>query len=239
MLYTFTNKKYNYTPTCTHTPTHLHAHIHTYTHKSVQFENYDIILTTYGVLRKELSHANIIKRRSRHKKKYPAIPSPLVSIKWWRICLDEAQMVESSTAKAAEMVSTLATEHRWGISGTPFVKGSGLDDLYGLLLFLRVNPFGTSRSWYRHAIQIPCEHGDKDAKEYLYDLLDKIMWRSAKKDVQNEINVPPQNEITYRLKFSATERHFYNLQKKECYQVAHKILQATEDLSKVIDENAM
>ena len=26
-----------------------------------------------------------------------------------------------------------------------------------------------------------------------------------KKDVQNEINVPPQNEITYRLKFSATE----------------------------------
>ena len=32
-----------------------------------------------------------------------AMPSPLTSIQWWRICLDEAQMIESTQAKTAEM----------------------------------------------------------------------------------------------------------------------------------------
>jgi len=204
----------------------------------LQFENYDVILTTYNVLRKELSHANIIRRGSRFKKKYPPMPSPLVSINWWRICLDEAQMVESSTAKAAQMALKLPTRYRWGISGTPFVKGSGLDDLYGLLLFLSGDT--VRRSWYKHMIQTPCEKGNVKIIEYFQnDLLNKIMWRSAKQDVQQEINVPPQNEITYRLNFNKTERHFYNLQKAECHQVANKIIQETADLSKRIDENAI
>ena len=29
--------------------------------------------------------------------------SPLLCVEWWRVCLDEAQLVESATAKAAEM----------------------------------------------------------------------------------------------------------------------------------------
>ena len=72
--------------------------------------------------------------------------------------MDEAQMVESSTAKAAEMALKLSTINKWAISGTPFVKGSGLVDLYGLLLFLKVNPWGLYRAWFRHAVQLPIEN---------------------------------------------------------------------------------
>ena len=65
------------------------------------------------------------------------------------------------------------------------------------------------------------------------------MWRSSKSDVQQEINVPPQSDITYRLKFSATERHFYELQKRECKSVAAKILDQMKDASKQIDEKSI
>ena len=45
------------------------------------------------------------------------MPTPLTRLRWWRVCLDEAQMVESSTAKAAEMALKLQTVHRWWVGG--------------------------------------------------------------------------------------------------------------------------
>ena len=38
-------------------------------------------------------------RRLRYAKRYMAVPSPLPAVEWWRVCLDEAQMVECPTAK--------------------------------------------------------------------------------------------------------------------------------------------
>lgn len=41
------------------------------------------------------------------------VPTPLTRVRWWRVCLDEAQMVESSTAAAAAMAARLQAVHRW------------------------------------------------------------------------------------------------------------------------------
>lgn len=68
----------------------------------------DVVITTYDVLRSELNYVDIPHsnskdgRRFRNQKRYMAIPSPLVAVEWWRICLDEAQMVECPTAKARQ-----------------------------------------------------------------------------------------------------------------------------------------
>lgn len=65
----------------------------------------EVVITTYDVLRTELNYVDIPHsnsedgRRFRNQKRYMAIPSPLVAVEWWRICLDEAQMVECTTAK--------------------------------------------------------------------------------------------------------------------------------------------
>lgn len=89
----------------------------------------DIVIITYDVLRSELNYVDIPHsnsedgRRLRNQKRYMAIPSPLVAVEWWRICLDEAQMVECPAVKAAEMALRLSGINRWCISGTPVQRG--------------------------------------------------------------------------------------------------------------------
>lgn len=75
----------------------------------------DVVITTYDVLRSELNYVDIPHsnskdgRRFRNQKRYMAIPSPLVAVEWWRICLDEAQMVECPTAKVTLRESVVAS----------------------------------------------------------------------------------------------------------------------------------
>ena len=48
-------------------------------------------------------------------------------------------MVESVTTATAEMALKLSAVNRWCVTGTPI--STGVQDLYGLLLFLGVSPF--------------------------------------------------------------------------------------------------
>jgi len=112
----------------------------------IDFGSFDIVLTTYETLRKELHYAQEL-RALRHPKKYMPKRTPLIEHYWWRVCLDEAQMIETPTAHAAQMALKLETRHRWCVTGTPV--GRGLDDLYGLALFLRIDPFHTKSFWSR------------------------------------------------------------------------------------------
>ncbi len=40
------------------------------------------------------------------------LPTPLTRLRWWRVCLDEAQMVETTTAKAAMIAVQIRAQHR-------------------------------------------------------------------------------------------------------------------------------
>ena len=68
----------------------------------------------------------------------------------------QAQMVESSTAKAAEMAARLDAVHRWAITGTPLSRG--LEDLFGLFFFLHAAPLD-QRAWWTRVCQRPYEDG--------------------------------------------------------------------------------
>ncbi|XP_065787264.1 E3 ubiquitin-protein ligase SHPRH isoform X2 [Muntiacus reevesi] len=180
----------------------------------------DIVIITYDVLRSELNYVDIPHsnsedgRRLRNQKRYMAIPSPLVAVEWWRICLDEAQMVECPAVKAAEMAQRLSGINRWCISGTPVQRG--LEDLFGLVVFLGVEPYCVKHWWVRLLYRPYC----KKNPHFLYSFIAKIMWRSAKKDVIDQIQIPPQTEETHWLHFSPVERHFYHRQHEVCCQDA-------------------
>jgi E3 ubiquitin-protein ligase SHPRH len=84
------------------------------------------------------------------------LPTLLTRINWWRLCLDEAQMVESNSSSATEMAMRLYARYKWCITGTPIQRR--LDDLFGLVRFLRVNPFDVYR-WWSDVIRDPYEVG--------------------------------------------------------------------------------
>ena len=73
------------------------------------FSKADIVVTTYKILRED------------EKNNYTAIQSPLLHCEWWRIVLDEAQMVRSITSKPAKLVSKLYRVHAWCSSGVLLV----------------------------------------------------------------------------------------------------------------------
>jgi E3 ubiquitin-protein ligase SHPRH len=185
----------------------------------------DIVLMTFDALMGDLGHSDdnpyvASGRRLRTHKRYRVLPSPLTGIKWFRVCLDEAQKVETPTATSAKMALKLAAHHRWCVSGTPIGRGK-LDDLYGLFSFLKLGPF-SSKKWF----QICMNPSNQDVEDRITQLLSSVIWRSTKasESVRNQIGIPEQTENRVVLKFSSIEKHFYERQLEATLEVATEVM---------------
>mmetsp|Transcript_48689 Transcript_48689/g.58937 ORF Transcript_48689/g.58937 Transcript_48689/m.58937 type:complete len:553 (+) Transcript_48689:458-2116(+) len=66
-----------------------------------------------------------------------AVISPLHSITWWRIVLDEAHMIKTRSSQTAQSAFALTGIHRWCLSGTPLQNRVG--EFYSLVRFLRID----------------------------------------------------------------------------------------------------
>ncbi|KAJ8116917.1 hypothetical protein OPT61_g1766 [Boeremia exigua] len=158
---------------------------------------YDVVLTTYGVLSKEIHYATPPPdRSSRHERRHERRKSPLVEISWWRICLDEAQMVESGVSNAAKVARIIPRCNAWAVSGTPLRKD--VQDLRGLLTFLRCDTFAQNRIvWSR-----------LDRSSF-HAIFNQITLRHTKDKVRNDLRLPPQKRIVITIPFTAIEEQNY------------------------------
>lgn len=161
----------------------------------------DVVITTYSVLSKEVHFAVDPPERSlRHRDRKRIRPrSPLVQMHWWRVCLDEAQMVESGVSAAAQVASLLPREHAWAVSGTPLKKD--IQDLFGLLVFLRYQPFCNSSAIWNRLI-----HHCGDLFKTLFG---RITLRHTKDQVRHELRLPPQRRVVLTLPFTQVEEQNY------------------------------
>ncbi|XP_067626775.1 E3 ubiquitin-protein ligase SHPRH [Eurosta solidaginis] len=195
-----------------------------------QLASYDIVITDYSVLRKEIYHtsAYLSERVTRNEKRSMRRMSPLLMIQWWRVCLDEAQMVETNTTHVGTMVRKLPAINRWAVTGTPIQRS--IDDLRGLLEFIGFHEPLTPLSGWNSLMedflmqQNATNTSDRKHDLTLVDVLQRCMWRTCKSKVYDELPIPPQIEQVHRIKLSNLEKLFYSEQHALCETSFHTVL---------------
>ncbi|KAI4457698.1 e3 ubiquitin-protein ligase shprh family member [Holotrichia oblita] len=176
-----------------------------------KLQQYDLVITTYNVLQNELrlsENGQIVSLRRPPKYSLPG--SPITLINWWRLCLDEAQTVETPGHMVSEMAKKIHAHHRWAVTGTPISKD--ISDLYGLIDYLQLAPYSEFDCWnnlfYKPYIN--------DRKEAMHKFLAKILWRTCKADVINQIDIPQQTVMEHWIDFSNVETFFYQREHNLC-----------------------
>ncbi|KAH7355853.1 SNF2 family N-terminal domain-containing protein [Pyrenochaeta sp. MPI-SDFR-AT-0127] len=158
---------------------------------------YDVVLTTYQVLSREIHHAMPPPDRLfRHGKRHERRTSPLMGISWWRVCLDEAQMVESGVSQAATVARIIPRCNAWAVSGTPLRKD--VQDLRGLLVFLRCDAFTNNKAVW-----------DRLDKASFSAIFNQLALRHTKDTIREELRLPPQKRIVITVPFTAIEEQHY------------------------------
>ncbi|KAI0540999.1 SNF2 family N-terminal domain-containing protein [Xylaria digitata] len=168
--------------------------------------NCDVVITTYNVLQTELHYAEVPPERSmRHERRHERHTSPLVEIGWWRICLDEAQQIDSGVSSTAKVACLIPRVNAWAVTGTPIKDDP--NDLWGLLLFLRYEPFASCQFIWKALLN--------SHKSLFGSLFSRIALRHSKRAVRDELNLPSQRRYVMTMPFTAIEEHHYRSQFKK------------------------
>ncbi|KAK6460835.1 SNF2 family N-terminal domain-containing protein [Scheffersomyces coipomensis] len=135
--------------------------------------------------------------------------SPLMLSQFWRVILDEVQMVSSTVSRAFQSAALIPRFHAWGVSGTPIKKN--LEDLHSILHFLKYQPFcGDIGKWAWELITKNSSNSD------FIKLWTTISLRHTKSMVHDDIKLPPQSRILLTIPFTPVEQDFYNQKFEEC-----------------------
>ena len=173
-----------------------------------RFDNHDIVMTTYNILAREIHHSGHVPERDlRNQKKYERRLSPLTQRKWWRVILDEAQMIESGVSNAAKVAQLIPRHNAWCVSGTPVRKSS--QDLRGLLVFLRFPPYCWSlRIWERLIAE---------RRDIFRQIFGTLALRHTKDHIKDDVQLPPQRRVVITVPFTQIEQQNYlNLYNQMC-----------------------
>ncbi|KAH8646058.1 SNF2 family N-terminal domain-containing protein [Tricladium varicosporioides] len=160
----------------------------------------DVVVSTYTVLSEELNFTKLNPEKTlRRAAKYPREKSPLMALQFFRVVMDEAQMIESGVSKPALLARMVPRVNSWCVTGTPITKEVG--DLVGLLIFLRYEPFAS----YKHVWStLLASH-----KENFRKLFGSLALRHSKQIVRSELRLPAQHRYVITMPFTPIEEQHY------------------------------
>lgn len=163
----------------------------------------DVVLTTYGTLQGQ----------AQQRKE----AGPILQCQWLRIVLDEAHCIRNVATLASKVCCQVEARHRWCVSGT--IVQNSLDDIYGVLKFLRHEPWCVNGFWKTSITQPMLRNtGDEDGLQLALTrvrrILGPIMIRRTKDSLNSDgtpiLSLPPVETKVVHVELSPTEREFYN-----------------------------
>ncbi|HEY6341040.1 MAG TPA: DEAD/DEAH box helicase [Bryobacteraceae bacterium] len=173
------------------------------------FSGYDLILITYGTLRRD---AVLLK-----------------DIDFDYVVLDEAQAIKNAGTESAKAARLLKGTHRLALSGTPVENHLG--ELWALFEFLNPGMLGTAQVFKlagpapRNAARNP----DEETRRLLACAVRPFILRRTKQQVAREL--PPKTEQTIYCEMKAEQRKLYN-ELRDHYRNALLARIETEGLAK-------
>ncbi|TDL28201.1 hypothetical protein BD410DRAFT_824903 [Rickenella mellea] len=141
----------------------------------------------------------------------PEQSSPLQSIHWFRVVLDEAHSIKETSTVGSRASCDLAADRRLCLTGTPVQNK--LDDVFALIKFLRLEPFDEKSVW-QEFIGVPVKFGQPLGVARLQTIMKCITLRRTKESkAQNGetiLSLPPRRDELRYLKFDEQEQSIYN-----------------------------
>jgi len=157
------------------------------------FKKYNIILTTYALVRNDIEK--------------------LKAMKFDTIILDESQNIKNVDSKISRAVMLLEAKHKFALSGTPIENS--LFELYSLFRFINAGLFATLADFKRdYAVPIQADANEEVAK-ILKAKISPFLLRRLKKDVLKDL--PAKQEQVIYVDMSETHKKFYQ-QKRDYYK---------------------
>ncbi len=166
------------------------------------FQESDLVLTTYGLLRRDVE--------------------VLSKMRWRCLILDESQAIKNPDSQTARAARMLPAEHRLCMTGTPVENR--LDELWSQIHFLNRNMLG-SRSSFDTRFAKPASQGDMAAKELLQRIIKPFVLRRTKECVAADL--PEKQESLVRCEMTK-EQHACYARLREHYRC--EILRAVDEV---------
>ena len=150
---------------------------------NAHFENYDLVLTTYGTLRRDVIHFN--------------------EVEFDFVILDEAQAIKNAATETAKAARLLKSRQRLALSGTPIENHLG--ELWSLFEFLNPGMLGSS-SVFQFSTNGP-QKPNEESRTMLARALRPFILRRTKQQVAKEL--PEKLEQTIYCEMDERQRRQY------------------------------
>jgi len=147
-----------------------------------KFSRADVILTTYGTMRRDILH--------------------LRDVRFNYIVLDEAQAIKNAGSQVAKAARLLKSEHRIALTGTPIENH--LNDLWSLFEFLNPGMLGRASIFKLQT----SEAGDDESRKLLSQALRPFILRRTKREVARDL--PDKVEQTVLCNMGKQQEALYN-----------------------------
>ena len=158
---------------------------------SENLSGYDIVITTYGVVRNDLEL--------------------LSKFEFFYLILDESQIIKNPKSKISRAVRLLKAENRLVLTGTPIENS--LTDLWSQLTFLNPGILG-GQQFFQDEFVNPIEKlQDEEKKNILRGIIEPFILRRTKTVVEKDL--PALSEKVYYCEMSHDQRKLYDTIKSE------------------------